>query len=83
MLQHVGPQRLLGGEAVAAGVGLAQVAHQVLADQVDQPGLRIKERADGVQRGIHGEALPLQFEVGEGGLRADGQTHRRSLPVKE
>jgi hypothetical protein len=79
-LQHVGAQRLLGGEAVAPGGGVAHVPHQVLPDQLDHGGLLLEDVADLLQERIDGEALLLQFEVGEARLRAQAQAHGRPPP---
>ncbi len=56
---------------------VAQPAHQVLPNQLDQLGLLIEHVADLLQDLIHGEGLTLQFQVGEAGLRAEAQAHGR------
>jgi hypothetical protein len=66
--QDKGAQGLRGGDAAAAGVGVLQTAHQILADLLDQRGMLVQEGEDAVQERVEVDALVPQFEIGEAEL---------------
>jgi hypothetical protein len=66
---------LLGGHPLAADVRLPEASHQILADQLDELPVLVKEIRDGLQERIEAQALGLQFEICEAGLLVQARSH--------
>jgi hypothetical protein len=68
-------QGLRGSYAIAAGVGVLQAPHQILAHLLDQGGMVIQESQDALQEGVEVDTLMAQFEIGKAELRWGEAVH--------
>ena len=68
-------QGLGRGNSVAAGVGVLQPAHQILAHLLDQRGMVVQESEDGLEERVEVDALVSQFEIGKAELGLGQAAH--------
>lgn len=68
-------QSLRRSDPVAAGVGVLQPAHQVLAHLLNQRGMVVQESEDALQERVEMDVLVAQFEIGEAELGRGEAAH--------